>query len=606
MAQRLRSNASSPQKLAGGRLRIGDDWNAITIIALSQDNPLKAVAEFVENSIDAGARNISITRGRERGEHYLSIADDGSGVRKDADGVQDFRYVATHICDSIKRQLKSGGAKGIQGEFGIGLLSFWTVGEALSMASPGDDGRVYEMRMRKGDPGYSVTRRQVLLGEPGVRLRIAPLLPGVRQLSGEKIQWYLASELRERIRQSGVSIKVIDRHARKEFSVEPRQFTGELLHQTPGARTALGEIYVELYLNPPEPANNVGLYRSGTRILSALTDLEAFKHPPWTEGYLQGIVDVPFLTLTPATRTGVIHDAALETFVEAMRPLEARLVDLIDQQKRAEEERSSRDTLRAIQRAFREAMLALPAEDYEWFDISARTRAAVPSAGGAAESEEAEGAPLPDESAGAGMQRHFFEFAGPLHSVRISPAGCTLPVAASRTLRAVPRDASRRQIDLGVAFSWRLIEGAGRLEEASAEHATFHAPAEPCLARVGVTAVQGETRCEAEALITVTDSLLPEPRERTVGRHGLPGYTLEHAPGRLWRSRYDEAQNVIVVNSGHRDYIHASRSKTLKLRYLIRLYCKEMVKRNFPGLPGDQLLDRLIELTLYTEEQLRY
>ena len=33
-----------------GRLRIGDDWNAITIIALSQQNPLKAVAEFVENS----------------------------------------------------------------------------------------------------------------------------------------------------------------------------------------------------------------------------------------------------------------------------------------------------------------------------------------------------------------------------------------------------------------------------------------------------------------------------------------------------------------------------------------------------------------------------
>jgi hypothetical protein len=28
----------------GGKLRIGNDWNVITIIALSQQNPLKAVA----------------------------------------------------------------------------------------------------------------------------------------------------------------------------------------------------------------------------------------------------------------------------------------------------------------------------------------------------------------------------------------------------------------------------------------------------------------------------------------------------------------------------------------------------------------------------------
>jgi len=39
-----------------GKLKIGDDWNAIRIIALSQSNPLKAIAEFVENSIDARLR----------------------------------------------------------------------------------------------------------------------------------------------------------------------------------------------------------------------------------------------------------------------------------------------------------------------------------------------------------------------------------------------------------------------------------------------------------------------------------------------------------------------------------------------------------------------
>jgi hypothetical protein len=60
---------------AKGKLRIGDDWNAIRIIALSQSNPLKAIAELVENSIDAHARKITITRGREHGDHYLAIRD---------------------------------------------------------------------------------------------------------------------------------------------------------------------------------------------------------------------------------------------------------------------------------------------------------------------------------------------------------------------------------------------------------------------------------------------------------------------------------------------------------------------------------------------------
>ena len=49
-----------------GKLRIGNNWNAITIIALSQNNPMKAIAEFVENSIDAGAKIVTVVRGRER------------------------------------------------------------------------------------------------------------------------------------------------------------------------------------------------------------------------------------------------------------------------------------------------------------------------------------------------------------------------------------------------------------------------------------------------------------------------------------------------------------------------------------------------------------
>ena len=48
----------------------------------------------------------------------------------------------------------------------------------------------------------------------------------------------------------------------------------------------------------------------------------------------------------------------------------------------------------------------------------------------------------------------------------------------------------------------------------------------------------------------------------------------------------------------------ASRTQALKLRYLVRLYVKELVLRNFSGVPGDQLLERMIELSLYTEDKL--
>ena len=285
-----KKTTEAPQQ-ARGKLKIGDDWNAITIIALSQSNPLKAIAELVENCIDAQARTVTITRGREHGQHFLTIRDDGEGVPRDAEGRPDFRYVATHICDSIKRRLKADGVAGLQGEFGIGLLSFWTVGDELTMTSTGADQRAYQMVLRKGDPGYSVTPKRTLFADGGTELRIAPLLEGIRALSGEKIQWYLAAELRDRIRQSGVRITVVDRLARKQYAVEPRQYEGRLLHQLPAVRTALGDVYAELYLNEPSDANRVALFRHGTRVIEDLAPLEDFAHPPWTLRYLQGHVE---------------------------------------------------------------------------------------------------------------------------------------------------------------------------------------------------------------------------------------------------------------------------------------------------------------------------
>ncbi len=596
-----------------GRLKIGDDWHAIRIIALSQSNPLKAIAEFVENSIDAHAKTVTITRGREHGEHYLSIRDDGDGVPRDEQGKPNFKYVATHICDSIKRRLKAeGDGAGLQGEFGIGLLSFWTVGDTLTMISTGDDQRSYQMTMSKGDSGYELSPRRVLFAERGTELRISPLLEGIRSLSGEKIQWYLASELRDRIRHSKVRVIVVDKLARKQYEVEPRAYEGRLLHQLPAVRTGYGDAYAELYLAEPEESCRLALTRGGTRVIEDLSTLPGLEHAPWSSRYLQGLIDAPFLNLTPGTRSGIIHDERYAALLEALLPLEKHLNGLIEAQQRAEEEQATQQSLRAIQRAFREALLALPPEEYDWFDIQARSRGERVQAragggeGGTVPLEEgAADLGVVEPSQAAGTQRQFFAYAGPLFSVIISPAASTVPVNEQRRLRALPRDRSRRRVEEDLQFTWEIVEGAGSLKSTADQEVELLAPGTPGLTRLKVTVTQRDITCTAEALVTVTDTLERAVSAAVVNSRGLPGYTFERAAGELWRSRYDTDRNVIVVNNGHRDFVFATRNRALQLRYLVRLYVKELVLKNFSGISPEQLLERMIELSLYAEEKLK-
>jgi hypothetical protein len=156
-----------------------------------------------------------------------------------------------------------------------------------------------------------------------------------------------------------------------------------------------------------------------------------------------------------------------------------------------------------------------------------------------------------------------------------------------------------------LTFTWQITEGEGALDGASDQEVQYRAPAAPGLARLKVTVTQRDVTATAEALITVTDSLETAMTPAAVNSRGLPGYTFERAAGELWRCRFDVERNIIVVNSGHRDFVFATRNRALQLRYLVRLYVKELVLKNFAGLPPDQLLQRMIELSLYAEERLK-
>ena len=119
--------------------------------------------------------------------------------------------------------------------------------------------------------------------------------------------------------------------------------------------------------------------------------------------------------------------------------------------------------------------------------------------------------------------------------------------------------------------------GGGTLSSTSDQEVSFEAPSSPVLVRLSVVVSERDLRCTAEALITVTDSLYVAIGPAVVNARGLPGYTFERAGGELWRSRFDAGRNLIVVNSGHRDFVFATRSRALQLRYLVRLYVKELV-----------------------------
>jgi hypothetical protein len=327
-------------------------------------------------------------------------------------------------------------------------------------------------------------------------------------------------------------------------------------------------------------------------------------------------VDAPFLNLTPGTRQGILRDDRFDTFFQAMMPVESHLQEIIDDQRKAEEERSSRLILRRVQRALKEAFLRLPEEEYDWFDIHAGKPKKKPdtifSTGPLSESHNVDNGSkrekpedLSEWAIDKPGQMKFFEYAGPLFSVLITPKSSVVSVDNRKTYRVVCRDRSRRIVLENLEYQWEVIEGGGQLSENHTESVTFIAPPEPCLTSLMVVVRQGDKECRDEALITITESLLDQSSKDAGLRKGLPGYTYRRAPGEMWRSRFDVDKNVVIINNGHRDFVYAGKEKRRKLRYICRLFCKELVLHNFPGMLTDELLERMIEITLYTEDHLK-
>ncbi|MFM9197229.1 MAG: ATP-binding protein [Planctomycetia bacterium] len=597
--------AGSPQTTTG-TLRIGDQWNAINIIAHSQTHPLKAICELTENAIDAGARHVRILRRRHKGQVQLEVSDDGRGVAADESGAADFERIATHLCDSMKRHLDARQKRGVHGEFGIGLLSFWSLGDELRMISGAAGGPLRELHLTRGKRHYTIRPARGRLATGGTRVIVGPLLETTKSLvTGEKIGRYLSAELRDRIRLTGVTIDVVDSVARKELRVTPREFDGERLDIPRRYATPLGDVTVEVYARGESDTGEggVALCKDGTRVLTNIMELLAFQHAPWNDRRLAGLVDFEPLMLAPGTRSGIVADAALEALVAAAAAIEQDIAAALASREQAEAERASRQILKQVHKAFASALSELPAEDYLFFDIpkQAQSLQTQPGAAGVAIAAGEDGPTSGDPGAVEPPPTLFPVEPGSLSTVQSTPRRPRRSPGGSCRLGAVARDEAGTAIPSGVEFSWRLVAGEGA-HEAAAESCTVTS------AVVGLVGVEVVARQEGAAGPEATDRVdvkfLDDAAGDEPGARGLPAYRLEPEHGQPWRSRYDSPRNEIVINSAHRDFL-ASRSSSAKhRRYIGKLYAKEVVLSNFPHESPAEVMERLIEVTLRTEDAL--
>jgi hypothetical protein len=80
---------------------------------------------------------------------------------------------------------------------------------------------------------------------------------------------------------------------------------------------------------------------------------------------------------------------------------------------------------------------------------------------------------------------------------------------------------------------------------------------------------------------------------------GIPEPTPVPAPGETWRSRM--RAGTWEYNTGHRDFLEVSGNDVRRLRYLIHLFAKEIVLRNFGGPGSNETLERMVELLTHLD-----
>jgi hypothetical protein len=603
------------------KLRPADPFDLIRWLARSQSDPRKAVAELVQNSLDADARQVTIERRRVRRAPALVIRDDGEGIVPELPREEALRVIATNIGHSRKRGLspRERHDQMVAGKYGIGLLGFWSVGHRMDIRSRVGGGEVWILRMVEDQERAELVRDRMALetADTFTEIVISELHDSaLRLLTGRRLNEYLASELRGMLLATGAGLEIQDRLTRglaeRTFTVVPHRFVGERL-AVPETAVVEGHppVRIELYLARGGDRAAIEVSCAGTLVADEAAQLhaEGLDRAPWTGRALTGLIEFPSFQIPPGTRRGIVPDEASVAFSRAMAAYAPLVEAELARFERERQATTSRQLLAELRRALRGLRSRLPQYELPKVEPVGATpegTTPVPGAGAAPEglpvgSAADEGSDAASTEAGELASDELTLFPpGPLASLRVVPAEIAIAPGRERRVLAVPLDRDNRRVRGDFQFAWSTdIESFAVVGQGAKPLLRVRPDALPGLRRtITVVATRGEERAEGSAAVIVADR--SEPTTDLAG--GVPEPELVDAPGERWRSRFDGQK--WQVNASHDDYIALRAEPRTRLRYLLALFAKEVALRAH-GVPGsEEALESLVEVLAHAERNL--
>jgi len=599
-----------------GELKIGDEWSAIQIIAQSQSHPLKSVSELIENAIDAKAKNVVIEFNKKNTK--LIIKDDGEGFPLNKKGIPDVEGTPQRIGDSIKKKISEQKKKGVHGQFGIGVLGFWSLSENFIVLTKNvSTDRWYlrltanEKKVEYGQASKSYINTlpisnkddMFLNPEHGTSIILYSLNEDIvkYRLTPEKLSNFLSEDLRNRLQSVNLTISYYQGNKIKSLSVKPLLFSGiPILNKTIRFQT-FTPIKIDIYLLSSHESDiqPVIISKDGTKVTN-ISNLEEFNHEPWSKSKLTGSIDWTDISVAP-TRIDIIKDEKFYQFISKIREIEPELIEGIKEEEKKQSQNIEKKILSLIQKAFSKALMEL--DDYVWFPSEAKGE--VP--GTKPEPETGPEPPPPPEPTETENLK-----VGILSSVKIKPtyANAFYNVSKKFSVKAFDKDGNEISVS-DIQFEWGTFNNLGTISLSEKNAISFTPRSKEEIESIINNQITGSVTETIKVIATqkqikaYSESTVFIGAEKKNPNAQFPPIDFEPDYIGKWRSKWDDNLKQILINSAHSDYLQAhKRGQKYYTYYISKLCAKELVLINFKEIRQDVLLERLIEIEQQLESEI--